>query len=79
MTVEELRAEAEKLGYYITKKRSSSSGSGHKCRECVWLDMNKKNCIGYECVNPNKIFHTKTAHYKYGHNPACKLFVDSEV
>ena len=77
MTVEELRAEAEKLGYYITKKKPSNKGAGHKCRECVWLDMSEKCCIGYKCANPNKSFYNNTtARFKYGHTPACRLFVD---
>lgn len=77
MTVEELRAEAEKLGYYITKKRKTDNlGKYHKCGECIHLDLNEKCTIGYKCTHPCKRFRSSTAQWKYNHTPACKLFIE---
>ena len=79
MTVEELRAEADKLGYYITPYRASTRNSErHFCRDCKWLDTTEKCTIGYECVCPNKRFQTRTAKWKYRHTPACRLFEEKE-
>ncbi len=78
MTVDELRAEAEKLGYHVvkTRKRKNPNIGVKKCKDCTWLDMNEKCSIGYVCKNPNKRFRTRTAHFKYGHTPCCSLFAD---
>ena len=72
MTVEELRAEADKLGYYITKKRGTTT-TYNKCGECKYL-TGERSSIGIVCENPDKYWRTKTAMYKYRHTPACKLF-----
>ena len=74
MTVEELRAEAEKLGYYITKKRPPRKATTYrKCGECKYLTGEFKT-IGIRCENPKKCFRSRTACYKYRHAPACKMF-----
>ena len=78
MTVEELRAEAEKLGYYITKKRNNPKIVGKKCGNCKFL-TGEHSCIGIECQNPCREWRTKTARFKYKHTPACRMFVEREV
>lgn len=80
MTVDELRAEADKLGYYITQKKHYPNDMRDTCGKCKWLDFEGgKSCIGYECVCPHKKFrNTSTAHMKYTHTPACKCFVKKE-
>lgn len=81
MTIDEIRAEAEKLGYHVVKNRASSNPNmgKKKCRDCVWLDMSEKCTIGYECKNTIKYFRTWTAKYKYASSPCCKLFAEREV
>ena len=76
MTVDELRAEADKLGYYITKKRPCRKAIDKRCRDCIWLDMSEKHTIGYKCKNPNKQFRTETAQFKYPHMACCTLFAE---
>lgn len=80
MTIEEIRAEAEKLGYHVVKNRASSNPNmgKKKCRECTWLDMSKKCTIGYECKNPFKDFRSWSAKYKYASTPCCKFFAERE-
>ena len=70
MTTEELRAEAEKLGYSIIEKNKK------KCKECIYLDMSDKHTIGYVCKNPMKHFRTRTAKYKYASTPCCTRFTE---
>lgn len=76
MTIEEIRAEAEKLGYHVVKNRGTRNTymGKKKCKDCIWLDMSEKCTIGYECKNPLKIFRTRTAKYKYAHTPCCLKF-----
>ena len=76
-TVNELRALADKMGYYITRRRGGSN-KGFKCKDCKFLDLNEASTIGYACINPNRTFRTLTARYKYRYTPACRLFVQKE-
>lgn len=78
MTIEELRVEAEKLGYHIVKSRESKNPymGKRKCKDCIWLDMSEKCTIGYECKNPLKKFRTRTAKFKYAHTPCCSKFAE---
>ena len=76
MTEEELRAEADRMGFYIVKKQGASLQG--KCGNCKHLDMNEKLTIGFKCTNPDKVFHTKTAMWKYRHTPCCKLYEEKE-
>lgn len=78
MTVEELRAEARKLGYKIVKVNPPRVAKYDKCRDCKYL-IGEKKSIGIECMNQDKQFHNSgTAHYKYPHTKACKLFERKE-
>ena len=73
MTVAELRKEAKKLGYKIIKVNPPRVAKYQKCRDCKYL-TGEKSTIGIECMNPDKRFRTKTAHFKYPHTKACKLY-----
>lgn len=42
-----------------------------KCKDCVWLDMNKSASIGYLCVCPN-IEHKGLGMWLTPSHPACK-------
>ena len=77
MTVEELRAEADKLGYYITKKQPQKATAYRKCGECKYL-TGKHSSIGIVCENPAKTWRSWTAQYKYRHTPSCKLFTEKD-
>lgn len=77
MTVKELRAEARKLGYKIVKVNPPKVAKYDKCRDCKYL-TGIKSTIGVECMNPTKEFKTNTAHFKYPHTKACKLFEREE-
>ena len=78
MTVDELRAEAYKLGYHIVPNRSTATkkNKGRYCKECKWLDIKgEKRVIGYECLCDHKHFYNNTtAHWKYPYTPACSCF-----
>ena len=71
MTFEELKAEAMRQGYTLTKYYG-------KCRDCKWL-KGLQTTIGVECLNPKKRWQTKTAKYKYPCTMACKLFEKEET
>lgn len=49
-----------------------------KCKECKWLDLNKKCSVGYLCRNPYKHFRTKTAMWKSSCTKACLSFTERE-
>lgn len=78
MTVQELREEAEKLGYRIIKVNPPRVAKYIKCKDCVYL-TGEKTQIGIMCMNPNKTFKTSTAHYKYPHAKACMKFKRKEI
>ena len=44
-----------------------------KCKDCIYLSS-EKNTVGRLCINPSKIFRTKTSCWKHTTTPACKLF-----
>ena len=74
LTVAELRKEARKLGYKIIKVNPPRVAKYNRCRDCKWLNTDSHRSIGYECTHPTKEFRTSTAHFKYKHNKACKLY-----
>ena len=80
MTIEELRKEAEKLGYVVVKKQVSryKPATYNKCKDCKhW--KGEKRSIGRECLHPTKEFmNSETAHYKYSSQKACKLFEEDK-
>lgn len=74
MTVEELREEANKLGYIIIKRNPTRIAKYQKCGQCKYLTGEVKS-IGIRCMNPDKVFQNdSTAPYKYKCQKACKLF-----
>lgn len=42
-----------------------------KCRDCKWLNTEKKTKVGCLCENPY-IHHARIGHLKYPSTPACK-------
>lgn len=49
-----------------------------KCKECKWLDLNKKCSVGYLCTNPEKRFLTNISMWKAPTTKVCKLFAERE-
>jgi len=45
----------------------------HKCKECMWL-ANEKTVIGRKCVNPHKVWKSRTAMWHQPSCKACKMF-----
>ena len=45
----------------------------HKCKECQWL-ANEKTVIGRKCVNPHKVWRSRTAMWHQPSCKACKMF-----
>ena len=45
----------------------------HKCKECQWL-ANEKMVIGRKCVNPHKVWKSRTAMWHQPSCKACKMF-----
>ena len=41
-----------------------------KCRDCKWLNLDKKTTVGYQCDNPN-ITHKGVGYLKYKSSKAC--------
>ena len=48
-----------------------------KCRDCVFLSEIRCK-IGQKCINPDKIWRTNLAMWKYPTTPACKAFKPKE-
>lgn len=43
-----------------------------KCRDCIYMS-DEKTKIGQRCINPDKVWQTRTAMWKYPTTPACKM------
>ena len=50
---------------------SKANGYMGQCGSCIYLDLNKKSSVGYECTNPD-IQHRKLGHIRYKASDACK-------
>lgn len=44
-----------------------------KCRDCKYLDLKRRTCVGYVCTNKDRITRKGTLGYlKLKNTPACK-------
>lgn len=66
-------SDADKELMELTIKRLDEKRHYDKCGDCKYLS-NVKIGYMYTCHNGMKNFRTNTAHYKYKHTKACKLF-----
>ena len=79
MTIEELREEANKLGYKVVPmgRPRPTTALYDKCKDCVYLTGEVRS-IGIECKHPTKQFRTEYSQFKSPSSKACKLFIKKE-